>query len=106
MTRRPDPPWVSDDTLVMIAEDINVAIADAIARLYRIPYEQLTPDRRVARFEVHEPSHPASYTFGRLVDGKPDRWYFRRPSVPHAETEWELHAHSDNTYREVSVTGD
>lgn len=96
---------MSDDTLVMVAEDINVAIPDAIARRYKLPPEQLTGDRRVAHFEVHEANHPANYTFGHLVDGKPDRWFFRRPPVPHGETEWEIHAHRDNTYRDLRLPG-
>lgn len=105
MSRRPDPPWVSDDTLVVIAEDINRAIPDAIARRYRLPPERLTPDRQVAPFQVHEGRHPASYTLGRLVDAKPDRWYFRRPPVRHGEAEWEIHAHPDNAYRDLRLAG-
>ncbi len=56
--RRPDPPWLSDDTLVMVAEDINFAIPDAIARRYELPPEQLTPDRGVAPFQVHDGKAP------------------------------------------------
>ncbi len=48
---------------------------------------------------------PASYTFGRLVNGKPDRWYFRRPPVPHGEKEWGLQAHLDNAYRDLRLAG-
>lgn len=105
MSRLPDPPWVNDDTRVVVAEDINFAIPDAIARRYQLPPGQLTPDRRVAPFQVHEGRHPASYTFARLVDGKPDRWYFRRPPAPHGETEWEIHAHPGNTYRDLPLEG-
>lgn len=90
---------VSDETLVTVTDDINVAIPGAIARLYQLRPEQLTPDRGVAQFQVHEGKHPAPYTFGRLVDGRPDRWFFRRPPVPQGETEWEIHAHPANTYQ-------
>ena len=105
MPRLPDPPWVSDETLVIIAEDINFAIPDALARRYGVPPEQLTPDMGVAQFQVHEGKHPASYTFGRLVNGNKDQWFFRRPPVPHGDTEWEIHAHPDNTYRDLRLPG-
>ena len=50
----------------MVAEDINYAIPDAIARRYDLPTEQPTPDRGVAHFESTRQSTPRATRSGAL----------------------------------------
>lgn len=74
MTRRLDPGLVSDDTLVTIAENVNTIIPDAIARLYQIPYEQLTSDRRLHGSKctsriIQRVTHSVASLRARLIAG-------------------------------------
>jgi hypothetical protein len=94
------PAWVSSETYVGVATDINNNIPAAIRDVYRIT-EGLTGVRNVVEMDVCKPDSPASYRFDYVrQDGGVERWFFRRDRTRRA---WELHAHHDNHVRRLPL---